>query len=106
MNIVNMYKEDSMYNYGKKPFVFSTKSNSLEGKKWKRDCFNISYFRNSKTLAASKLQTDDPIYNINSDKSEVKYKQLSTLQFSYTFEYHKDIVYFAHFVPYTYSHLA
>jgi len=34
-----------------------------------------------------------------------KYKQLSTLCFSYTFEYPDDIVYFAHFVPYTYSHL-
>lgn len=32
INIVNMYKEDSMYNYGKKPFVFSTKSNAMEGK--------------------------------------------------------------------------
>lgn len=30
---------------------------------------------------------------------------MSTLSFSYTFEHDRDIVYFAHFVPYTYSHL-
>ena len=54
VNIVNMYKDDSLYNYGKKPFIFSTKANSLLGKCWRWDCFNISYYRNSKTLAASK----------------------------------------------------
>lgn len=58
-----MYKEDSLYNYGKKPFVFSSKANARLGKGWRWDCFNISYYRNSKTLAASKSQTDDPIYN-------------------------------------------
>lgn len=34
-----------------------------------------------------------------------KYKQNSSLTFHYTFEYDSDIVFFAHFVPYTYSDL-
>ena len=34
-----------------------------------------------------------------------KFKQTSTLTFSYKFEYANDTVFFAHFVPYTYSDL-
>ena len=34
-----------------------------------------------------------------------KDRSLSTLSFSYTFDYDKDCAYFAHFVPYTYTDL-
>jgi len=101
-HISNLYKEESLYNNGMKPFVFSTKSNGLEGnKKWKRDCFTISYYRNGKTVAGSNLHSDQ----MAQKKSERKYRSLSTLQFSYTFDYDQDCVFFSHFAPYTYSQL-
>ena len=40
-----------------------------------------------------------------SEKHGKKTKPLSTLTFTYTFEYDKDCVFFAHFAPYTYSML-
>jgi len=33
------------------------------------------------------------------------YKKLNSLQFEYKFEYDNDIVFFAHFMPYTYTDL-
>lgn len=45
-HIMNLYKEESLYNNGMRPFVYSTKSSSLEGTGWKRGCSNISYYRN------------------------------------------------------------
>jgi len=58
INIVNLYKEESNYNAGMKPFVFSTKGNSQKGIKWKRDCSNISYYRNGKSMESSNIPTD------------------------------------------------
>jgi hypothetical protein len=34
-----------------------------------------------------------------------KFKQMSTLHFSYQFEHENDTVFFSHFVPFTYSDL-
>ena len=103
-HICNLYKEESLYNSGMKPFVFSTKANSLQGtKKWKRDGTNISYFRNGKSLAGSSLPPDK--YNSKKEKKERQYRSLSTLTFSYTFEYDRDCVFFSHFAPYSYSQL-
>lgn len=36
-------------------------------------------------------------------KVEDKFKKTSTLSFSYEFKYDNDIVFFAHFAPYSYS---
>ena len=35
LSIMNLYKDDSMYGQGQKPYFFSTKANSLEGKSWR-----------------------------------------------------------------------
>ena len=46
-NIMNLQKEDSSYNYGMKPFLYSVKKNKEKGThKWSRGGDNIYYFKN------------------------------------------------------------
>lgn len=53
LNIMNLQKDDSTYNIGNKPFVYSTKHNKLNGtNEWSRGGYDIEYFR-------SKLKTKD-----------------------------------------------
>ncbi|EAR84877.2 zinc carboxypeptidase family protein (macronuclear) [Tetrahymena thermophila SB210] len=86
-NIVNLMKNDSLFNYGMRPVVFSKKKNEQEQQGWFRGGFNISYFKNQ-------------ILRESQEK-----KTYYTLQFSYKFENSNDTVYFAHCYPYTYTDL-
>ena len=103
LSIMNLYKDDSMYGQGQKPYFFSTKANSLEGKTWRRGGFNISYYRNDRSLYANVQDTDAKLSKHKTppayyqEKDGKKNRALSTLTFSYTFDYDKDCVYFAHF---------
>lgn len=47
-NIMNLQKDDSSYNYGMKPFIYSvSKNNSENTNHWVRGCQNITYNKNS-----------------------------------------------------------
>ncbi|CAI2369656.1 unnamed protein product [Moneuplotes crassus] len=79
--IKNLYKKKSAYTKGMQPFVFSLKKHKETGIGWHRGGELIRYTQNF-------------------DKPE-QY----TLRFVYTYEYEDDIVYFAHFQPYTFTRL-
>lgn len=108
-------KDDSLYSQGMKPFIYSTKKNELEGVSWHRGGFNIQYDSNGSTIRtnsktvsyqcynSSNVQLDHDFDQTYCDYTGDKYKQLSTMTFQYQFEYDNDIVFFAHFVPYTYK---
>lgn len=106
-NIVNMMKEDALYNYGMRPVVYSTlkaqecghdrvgseyKHASLG---WHHDCYDICYYRNNRTYTKSKAKNNS--FN--------QHKLCSTLTFTYIFRSPDDTVYFSHCYPYTYSDL-
>ena len=79
--IKNLYKKSSAYSKGMRPFVFSYKMYKEKGISWHRGCEHVWYSQNY----------DNP--------------SRSTLRFTYTYEYEDDIVYFAHFIPYTFTRL-
>ncbi|KAL4449715.1 hypothetical protein ABPG74_008088 [Tetrahymena malaccensis] len=86
-NIVNFLKNDSLFNYGMKPVVFSQQDNKQNGNSWSREGFSVSYEKS----------------NILREGSNSKYYY--KLSFSYQFKYTNDTVYFAHCFPYTFSDL-
>ena len=47
LNIINLAKPDSLYNYGMKVLNFSNKLNDLEGVGWHRIGENIDYYQNN-----------------------------------------------------------
>jgi hypothetical protein len=90
-NIINMQKNDSLYNYGMKPTVFSI-NNKTAG--WRHTGSDVCYYKNTKKTLSS-----------NSLKNKIKnIKSRYSLSFTYTF-HEKDTVYFAHCIPYTYTYL-
>ncbi len=103
INIVNLSKPNSLYSKGMQPFVYSTHLNKTKGKGWHRGGENINFYANSNVNRFNKMTLDaewlsDGTPNISNDS----FKKLHTLQFDYRFEANYDIVFFAHFVPYTY----
>ena len=58
LNICNLAKEESLYNQGMKPCAFSVRKKDATGVAWHRAGFDISYFRNSKTIKASSVPFD------------------------------------------------
>ena len=98
LNILNLMKPDSLYNYGMKPCVKSKKHEEQQGVGWHRDCEEISYKRNDILRDRSKVPSE-------SLKSNYKLAQyyFFTLSFTYTLLYDNDEVSFAHAVPYTYN---
>mmetsp|Transcript_43504 Transcript_43504/g.41967 ORF Transcript_43504/g.41967 Transcript_43504/m.41967 type:complete len:189 (+) Transcript_43504:235-801(+) len=105
LNIMNLMKDGSLYSSGMKPFIYSLKKNREHGVAWHRGAYNIIYNNNGQTIRTSSKTLDhefDPTYV---DYIGDKFKQTSTLSFTYEFEYDNDIVFFAHFVPFTYSDL-
>lgn len=45
---MNLFKEESSYSQGMKPFLFSMKKNETDGtNNWLRGCSNMSYKKNS-----------------------------------------------------------
>ncbi|XP_033217220.1 cytosolic carboxypeptidase 2-like isoform X2 [Belonocnema kinseyi] len=84
LSIVNFCKEDSLYNEGLRPLLYSTKDASLHEIGWRRCGENISYYKN--------------------DSSDEE-KERHTLTFNIYFPHDRDIVYLAHSYPYTYTDL-
>ena len=78
--IKNLYKKKSSFQDGMKPYVFSLKHYEELGIGWHRAGTEILYYKNK------------------GDGSK-------SLQFTYEFLYTNDTVYFAHYVPYTYTRL-
>ncbi|XP_043267554.1 cytosolic carboxypeptidase 2-like [Venturia canescens] len=84
LSIVNFCKEDSLYNEGLKPLLYSTKDASMHAVGWRRCGDNITYYKND-----------------SSDEEKEKH----TLTFNITFPHDQDTVYLAHCYPYTYTDL-
>ncbi|EAR98207.2 zinc carboxypeptidase family protein (macronuclear) [Tetrahymena thermophila SB210] len=62
-NIVNLYKERSLYEKGLRPVVFSQKAFEQKGEKWHRDCENIQYARNEfKRINFSNMISNNNIF--------------------------------------------
>ncbi|XP_066581955.1 cytosolic carboxypeptidase 2 [Prorops nasuta] len=85
LSIVNLCKEDSLYNDGLRPLLYSTEDARTRSIGWRRCGDNITYYRN----------------NDYSDEEKERY----TLTFNISFPYDGDTVYLAHCYPYTYSDL-
>lgn len=79
--IKNLYKKNSSYSKGMKPFVFSLRKYKEHGTGWHRGGDMVCYSQNY----------DNP--------------SRSTLRFTYMYEYDDDIVYFAHYIPYTFTRM-
>lgn len=121
INIINFYKDHSLYEKGLKPVVYSEKhfENTKEG--WTRFCNdNISYYRsdykklnpfppNIKNNPEKRLQLEQQQLELQKKKSaknkNVIQQYYFTLTFTYKFLYDNDHVYFSHCFPYTYSDL-
>ncbi|KYQ46662.1 Cytosolic carboxypeptidase NnaD [Trachymyrmex zeteki] len=85
-SIVNMCKEESLYNEGLKPLLYSTEDARTRSVGWRRCGDNITYYRNN-------------------DSSSDEEKEKHTLTFNISFPHDRDIVYLAHCYPYTYTDL-
>ena len=92
MNLCNFTKYPSLYNYGKKPFVFSTQLEKDKDIGWKQNGDNVRF-----RPILTKYQ-----HLLKKRESE---KKMYMLSFEYTFEYSLDDVYFAYCIPYSYSKL-
>ncbi|KAL4486341.1 hypothetical protein ABPG72_007127 [Tetrahymena utriculariae] len=84
-NIVNFYKNGSLFNEGMKISIFSKKKYDLTKVSWFKGATDISYIKNNIVK-----QNDNYFY---------------TLTFKCTFEYNDDEVFFAYNIPYTYTQL-
>eukprot|EP00039_Didymoeca_costata_P003363 m.67150 g.67150 ORF g.67150 m.67150 type:complete len:1070 (+) comp11865_c0_seq2:211-3420(+) len=87
-NIVNLLKNDSLYNHGMQPVVYSTVAAEFDNKGWHRGGHDIAYFKNKRKVESARQE-----------------RQCYTLTWKYTFQEHDDVVYFAHCYPYTYTNL-
>ncbi|KAG1662144.1 hypothetical protein FOA52_011017 [Chlamydomonas sp. UWO 241] len=85
-NIINLMKDDSLYNDGMLPLVHSSMTLQCEGLGWHRSCEKIAYYRN----------------NVPRGKGSKRYY---TLTFTYVCTHDGDVVHFAHCYPYTYTDL-
>jgi hypothetical protein len=86
INIVNMRKSDSLFNYGMMPCINSFQEDKRTNKGWYRGGKNIKYFKN-----------DHPIENSK--------RFYYTLTFTVSTPYDNDILKIAQSYPYTYSDL-
>ncbi|EFJ49798.1 hypothetical protein VOLCADRAFT_59220 [Volvox carteri f. nagariensis] len=85
-NIINLLKEDSLYNDGMQPLVHSAKAQAGRGLGWHRAGTRICYYANT----------------IRRGRSGKTY---FTLTFTLTTQYDNDLVHVAHCYPYTYTDL-
>ncbi|KAL3865591.1 hypothetical protein ACJMK2_042966 [Sinanodonta woodiana] len=91
-NIVNCEKQNSQFNFGMKPVMFSVME-SMQGRPyWVRVGSDICYYKNHFTR--SPLVTGG-----------VKGKTYYTTTFTVTFKHSRDVCYLAYHYPYTYSML-
>ncbi|XP_048590295.1 uncharacterized protein LOC5514750 isoform X2 [Nematostella vectensis] len=88
-NIINLLKRDSLYNYGMKPLLYSSKVAEDSSIDWQRSGHHVNYTRtvNNKNVLLSR----DLIY--------------FTLTFQVEFPHAGDTCYLAHCYPYSYSDL-
>jgi hypothetical protein len=86
-NILNEYKQKSLYKMGMKIIIYSQKESEEKNLSWHRGGDNINYYENGYS------------------RSTLEYKPYYTLTWEYTFPYDNDEVYFAYSYPYTYSNL-
>ncbi|XP_023013150.2 nna1 carboxypeptidase isoform X2 [Leptinotarsa decemlineata] len=87
-SITNCSKENSLYNEGMRPLMYSTKDSQLHSIGWRRCGQNITYFCNDN------VTPEDP-------DQQMTY----TFTFTVKFPHDDDEIYFAHCYPYTYSDL-
>ncbi|XP_060812546.1 cytosolic carboxypeptidase 2 isoform X3 [Bombus pascuorum] len=85
LSIVNLCKEESLYNEGLRPLLYSTEDAKKRAVGWRRCGENIAYYKN--------------------DSSSNEEKEKHTLTFNVSFPHDRDIVYLAHCYPYTYTDL-
>ncbi|GFR47481.1 hypothetical protein Agub_g9210, partial [Astrephomene gubernaculifera] len=85
-NIINLLKEESLYNLGMQPLVHSAKAQAARGLGWHRAGSRICYYANS----------------IRRGRQGRSY---FTLTFTLTTEFDNDLVHLAHCYPYTYTDL-
>lgn len=87
-NILNLSQKGSLFSKGMKVSVYSMTKASKDKVGWHRSGFNINFYQNG-------------LYKMTNNRR----KNYSSLQFSYSFEYDNDEVYFALNIPFTYSKL-
>ncbi|XP_054002015.1 cytosolic carboxypeptidase 2 [Hylaeus anthracinus] len=85
ISIVNLCKEESLYNEGLRPLLYSTEDAKKRSVGWRRCGDNIAYYKN--------------------DSSSDEEKEKHTLTFNVSFPHDRDTVYLAHCYPYTYTDL-
>lgn len=88
-----------------KPWVYSKRQEENIGTKWQRDGFDISYWKNSQKTSIITKAIDEVSNEELKKELYKRIKVLHTLTFKYTFVYENDIVFFAHFYPYTFTDL-
>lgn len=88
-NIINLLKNDSLYNYGMKPLLYSEHEAKVRGLGWKRAGSSISYYKTS--LYKNLLLNREIVYH--------------TLTFHMEFPHEGDTCYLAHCYPYSYTDL-
>jgi hypothetical protein len=98
-------KVDSSYNEGMKPCVYSKRQEESIGTKWQRGGFDISYRKNTQKTSIITKAIDEVSNEELKKELYKRIKVLHTLTFKYTFMYENDIVFFAHFYPYTFTDL-
>ena len=103
-NICNFSKASNLYSKGMKPFVYSVNKAKKTGEGWHRGGKHVRYYANGNAQRFAKKQLDahwisDGTVPVGHDQ----FKKLHTLQFDYKFDSEYDIVFFAHFQPYTYT---
>lgn len=96
-NIINLVKENSFYNCGQQPRVYSEKAYEKVKDKWQYDCCDVTYNK-----------SEGGVSSIKTHLKSMKKKKLKfyTLSFTYEFKHDLDQVYFCHCFPYTFSDLA
>ncbi|KAJ8944755.1 hypothetical protein NQ318_011662 [Aromia moschata] len=87
-SITNCSKENSLFNEGMKPLMYSTKDSCLHSIGWRRCGQNITYYCNE-----------------NAIPEDTDQQMTYTLSFTVKFPHDDDEVYLAHSYPYTYSDL-
>ena len=85
LNIINLCKEESLYQEGMRPLLYSVKDSVARGTSWKRVGERICYYQNTIKRKCG--------------------KSYSTLTMTLRFEHDHDTVHLAHCYPYTYSDL-
>jgi hypothetical protein len=90
--ILNMVKPQSLYSMGMKPFVYSKTEYMEKNVGWVNDGYDIGYFQND--IIRKKRKGAKSIGS-----------NYYTLHFSYQLKHDQDEVFFAQFIPYTYTDL-